>query len=89
MESTYSLKSLSNMALLTLLRRMKRSHITAHGFRSTFKDWAMECTSFPSEASEMALGHAIGAKVEAAYRRGDLFEKRRELTQAWGQSCGE
>jgi integrase len=81
-------KSLSNMALLTLLRRMKRSHITAHGFRSTFKDWAMECTSFPSEASEMALGHAVGDKVEAVYRRGDLFEKRHELMQAWGQTCG-
>lgn len=80
-------KSLSNMALLTLLRRMNFSHVTAHGFRSTFKDWTMECTSFPNEVSEMALGHAVGDKVEAAYRRGDLFEKRRELMQAWGQTC--
>jgi integrase len=80
-------KSLSNMALLTLLRRMKFSHVTAHGFRSTFKDWTMECTSFPNEVSEMALGHAVGDKVEAAYRRGDLFEKRRELMQVWGQTC--
>lgn len=81
-------KSLSNMALLSLLRRMNFSHVTAHGFRSTFKDWTMECTSFPNEVSEMALGHAVGDKVEAAYRLGDLFEKRRELMQAWGQTCG-
>ena len=79
--------TLSNMALLMLLRRMGRGDLTAHGFRSTFRDWAAECTSFPSEVVEMALAHAIGNKVEAAYRRGDLFEKRRKLMDAWGSYC--
>jgi integrase len=81
-------KPLSNMAFLTLLRRMNRRTVTAHGFRSTFKDWATECTSLPNEVSEMALGHAIGTKVEAAYRRGDLFEKRRQLMEEWAAYCG-
>ncbi len=80
-------KPLSNMAFLTLLRRMNRRTVTAHGFRSTFKDWATECTSLPNEVSEMALGHAIGTKVEAAYRRGDLFEKRRQLMEEWATYC--
>ncbi|NML17437.1 hypothetical protein HHL10_20920 [Azohydromonas sp. G-1-1-14] len=55
----------------------------AHGFRSTFRDWAAERTQFPREVAEMALAHAIGDKVEAAYRRGDLFEKRRRLMDDW------
>jgi integrase len=80
-------KPLSNMALLMTLRRMKRGDLTAHGFRSTFRDWAAETTPFPSEVVEMALAHAVGDKVEAAYRRGDLFEKRRELMEAWGSFC--
>jgi integrase len=80
-------KPLSNMALLMALRRMKRGDLTAHGFRSTFRDWAAETTVFPSEVVEMALAHAVGDKVEAAYRRGDLFEKRRELMDAWGSYC--
>jgi integrase len=79
--------TLSNMALLMLLRRMGRGDLTAHGFRSTFRDWAAECTGFPSEVVEMALAHAIGNKVEAAYRRGDLFEKRRKLMDAWSSYC--
>lgn len=70
---------LSNMAMLELLKRMGRDDLTVHGFRSTFRDWAAECTSYPSEVCEMALAHAISDKVEAAYRRGDLFEKRRQL----------
>lgn len=74
---------LSNMALLMTLRRMGRADITAHGFRSTFRDWASERTSFAREVAEAALAHAIGDKVEAAYRRGDLFEKRRKLMDAW------
>lgn len=78
-------KPLSNMALLMLLRRMKRADLTAHGFRSTFKDWASEVTSFPSEMSEMALAHAVGNKVEAAYRRGDMFEKRLAMMEAWAR----
>jgi integrase len=78
---------LSNMAFLMLLRRMKRDDLTAHGFRSTFRDWAAERTSFPSEVAEMALAHAISDKVEAAYRRGDMFDKRRKLMQAWATHC--
>jgi integrase len=74
---------LSNMALLALLKRMGRSDLTAHGFRSTFSDWAHETTNFPSEVIEMALAHTIRNKVEAAYRRGNLREKRRELMDAW------
>jgi integrase len=79
-------RPLSNMALM-LLRRMGRSDLTAHGFRSTFRDWAAERTTFPAEVAEMALAHAVGDKVEAAYRRGDLFHKRRQLAEAWARSC--
>jgi integrase len=75
------------MAFLMLLRRMDRGDLTAHGFRSSFRDWASECTNFPSEVAEMALAHAVGDKVEAAYRRGDLFEKRRRLMTAWAGFC--
>ena len=77
------------MALLMLLRRMGRDDLTAHGFRSTFRDCAAERTNFPSEVVEMALAHAIGDKVEAAYRRGNLFEKRRLLMDAWSKYCGK
>lgn len=76
-------KPLSNMAMLLLLRRMERGDLTVHGFRSSFRDWCAEQTSFPSEVAEMALAHSVGNKVEAAYRRGDLFEKRRRLMDAW------
>jgi len=79
---------LSNMAILTLLKRMGRSDITAHGFRSTFRDWVAEATEHPGEVAEMALAHAIGNKVEAAYRRGDLFDKRRRLMADWAAFCG-
>ncbi len=79
---------LSNMVLLMLLRRMGRGALTVHGFRSTFSDWAAERTAYPREVVEMALAHAIGDKVEAAYRRGDLFEKRRQLMDAWARFCG-
>ena len=82
-------KPLSNMALLMLLERMGFSHITTHGFRSTFRDWAAELTSFPREVAEMALAHAIENKVEAAYRRGGLFEKRVKLMAAWSVYCGK
>jgi len=78
---------LSNMALLMLLRRMEHGDLTAHGFRSTFRDWAAECTDFPNEVVEMALAHSVGNKVEAAYRRGDLFDKRRKLMAAWAAYC--
>ncbi|MEO9166885.1 MAG: integrase arm-type DNA-binding domain-containing protein [Aestuariivirga sp.] len=76
-------QSLSNMAMAAVLKRMGRDAITVHGFRSTFRDWASEQTSFPHEVCEMALAHVIGNKAEAAYRRGDLFEKRRKLMEAW------
>jgi len=76
---------LSNMALLMTLGRMNRADITAHGFRSTFRDWAAECTNFPSEVVEIALAHMIEGKTEAAYRRGDLLEKRRQLMDQWAE----
>ena len=80
-------KPLSNMAMTMLLKRMGQTEITVHGFRSTFRDWASEQTSFPHEVCEMALAHTIGNKAEAAYRRGDLFEKRRKLMDAWAAFC--
>ena len=75
-------KPLSNMALLMALRRMKLA-VTAHGFRSSFRDWASEATNFPREVAEMALAHSVENKVEAAYRRGDLLAKRRDLMEDW------
>ena len=75
------------MSMLMLLRRMGRRDLTAHGFRSTFRDWAAECTAYPGEVCEMALAHAISDKAEAAYRRGDLFEKRRRLMADWAKYC--
>jgi integrase len=80
-------RPLSNMAFLMLLRRLGRDDLTAHGFRSTFRDWAAERTNFPAEVAEMALAHAVSDKVEAAYRRGDLFQKRRQLAEAWAKFC--
>jgi integrase len=80
-------KSLSNMAMLQLLRRMGRDDVTVHGFRSSFRDWAAERTNFPNEVVEMALAHTVSRKVEAAYRRGDLFEKRRRLMAEWAAFC--
>jgi integrase len=67
-----------------MLRRMETNY-TPHGFRSSFRDWAAETTSFPREVVEMALAHTIENKVEAAYRRGDLLDKRRELMTAWSR----
>ena len=80
-------RPISNMAMAMTLRRMGRDDLTVHGFRSTFRDWAAERTDFPSEVAEMALAHAVGDKVEAAYRRGDLFQKRRQLMDAWSEFC--
>jgi integrase len=76
---------ISNMAMSMTLRRMGRGGLTVHGFRSTFRDWAAERTNFPREVAEMALAHTVSDKVEAAYRRGDLFEKRRQLMAAWAR----
>lgn len=80
-------KPLSDMTLTAVLRRMQRQDLTVHGFRSTFRDWAAEATEYPAEMAEMALAHTISSKVEAAYRRGDMFEKRRAMMCAWADRC--
>jgi integrase len=78
---------LSDMAMWSVLRRMDRADITTHGFRSSFRDWAAETTAYPNDVVEMALAHTVGNKVEAAYRRGDLFDKRRRLMADWAKYC--
>jgi integrase len=96
-------RPLSNMAMAAVMRRMHKAETAhgrkgwcdprsgrpavPHGLRSTFRDWAAEATNFPAEAAELALAHAVGDKVEAAYRRGDMFEKRRKLAAAWASFC--
>lgn len=86
-------KSMNEAALdkmLTLMgdwRDKAGQPITVHGFRSTFRDWAAECTSFPREVAEVALSHVVGDETEQAYQRGDLFEKRRRLMEAWAKYC--
>jgi integrase len=79
-------KSLAVRTLWRVIRGMQIRDATVHGFRSAFRDWAAECINFPSEVCEAALAHSV-AKVEAAYRRGDLFEKRRKLMEAWAIYC--
>lgn len=81
-------KPLSNMSLLKVLKGLKRSDLTTHGFRSTFSDWAAETTNYPNEMIEMALAHKIASKVEAAYRRGDMFAKRHALMDDWARAAG-
>lgn len=81
-------RRLSNMAMAMLLRRMDYNGITVHGFRSTFRDWAGEKTTFARKDIEMALAHTIESATERAYRRGRALEKRRELMTAWAQYCG-
>lgn len=76
-------RPLSETAFSALLKRMDRADITAHGFRSTFRQWCAEQTNFPREVAEAALAHSLKDKVEAAYQRGDLFEKRKKLMEAW------
>lgn len=81
-------EALSNMAMTNVLKRMgRKSGVTVHGFRSTFRDWAAERTAYPDTVVEMALAHAVGNAVEAAYRRGDLFEKRQRLMTDWARYC--
>jgi integrase len=80
-------KKLSQPAMWKLLRSIRSSSETVHGFRSSFRDWAAEQTAYPSDVIEMALAHTIANKVEAAYRRGDLFEKRRALMADWASYC--
>jgi integrase len=84
--SRHADKPLSNMAMLQLLKRMGKN-VTVHGFRSTFKDWARERTRFENYVSEAALAHASGDKVEAAYARSDVLEKRRLLMEEWAKFC--
>lgn len=79
---------LSENAMLALLKRMGFSDVTVHGFRSTFKDWASETTSFPDDLSEAALAHQINDKSKAAYKRGNMLEKRRVMMEAWAEYCG-
>ena len=79
-------KPLSNMVFLMMLRRMD-VETTAHGFRSSFRDWTSEQTNCPTDVCEAALAHVVKDKTEAAYRRGDLFEKRRQLMDAWARYC--
>jgi integrase len=82
-------RPLSNMAMLKTLERLGRPELTAHGFRSTFRDWAAERTNFPGEVAEAALAHVIDDKTVAAYRRGDLFEKRQRLMNSWAEFCAK
>jgi integrase len=80
---------LSNMAMAMVLRRMERGDVTVHGFRSAFRDWAAEVAHAPREVAEVALAHAVGSEVEAAYQRGDMLDRRRELMAKWSEflSC--
>jgi integrase len=80
---------MSDMTLSAVLKRMGLAHFTVHGFRSSFRDWAAETTHHANETVEMALAHTIANKVEAAYRRGDLLAKRRELMEDWASFTGQ
>jgi integrase len=80
-------QGLSNMSMSNLLQKRLKVDATVHGFRSTFKDWASECTAYPNEVSEMALAHSISSSVEKAYRRGPLLEKRKRLMADWANYC--
>jgi integrase len=86
--STQTARPLSNMAMTAVLRRMDRSDLTVHGFRSTFRDWVVEHAGFPAELAEAALAHVTGDRTVQAYARGDLFDKRRALMAEWGTFCG-
>jgi len=83
----FSQEGLSNMSLLKVLKTIGRPDVTVHGFRSSFRDWAAEQTDHSPEVVEMALAHTIQDKTEAAYRRGDLFEKRARIMKDWGAHC--
>ncbi|RQT49936.1 tyrosine-type recombinase/integrase [Burkholderia cepacia] len=80
-------RPLSNMAMLSLLKRMSYSGITVHGFRSTFRDWVAECTDYPDSLAEEALAHIITSQTIAAYRRRDQLERRRLMMEDWGTYC--
>lgn len=78
---------LSDMALAMVMRKLDVADATPHGFRSSFRDWAGDCTNYPRELLEEALAHQVGSAVERAYRRGTALEKRRDLMNAWGDHC--
>src|SRR5262249_17917189 len=80
-------RPLSNMGMIAVLRRMGRSNLTVHGFRSSFRDWAGDRTLFPREVCEAALAHTIGNAVEQAYRRGSALAKRAQMMEAWARHC--
>jgi integrase len=80
-------RPISDMTISAVLRRMGLGHFTVHGFRSSFRDWAAEQTNYPREICELALAHAVGEKVERAYQRSDLLEKRTRLMQDWAAHC--
>jgi integrase len=80
-------RPLSGTAMERTLRRMKVDGVTVHGFRSSFRDWCGEVSTFPREVAEAALAHVAGDATERAYRRGDALEKRRELMEAWANYC--
>jgi integrase len=80
---------LSNAAMMQVLKRLEHCGITVHGFRSTFRDWCAESTNYSADVAEMALAHALRDKTEAAYRRGDLFEKRARLMTDWARYCSK
>jgi integrase len=80
-------RPLSNMAMLKLLQMMEYDGITVHGFWSTFRDWAAECTDYPDSLAEDALAHTISSMAEAAYRRRDRLERRRGMMDDWAQYC--
>ncbi len=80
---------LSNAAMMKVLKRLKQTGITVHGFRSAFRDWCAESTNYSADVAEMALAHALRDKTEAAYRRGDLFEKRARLMADWARYCSK
>lgn len=82
-------RPLGQAYLLDVIQRIAQRRITLHGFRSTFRDWAAERTSYPSEVAEMALAHAVGSQVERAYARTDLFDKRRRLMKDWAAYCAQ
>jgi integrase len=80
-------RPLSDMAMAMMLRRMKRGDLTVHGFRSTFRDWGAEATTYPRELLEKALGHVVGDETERAYQRGHMLERRRAVMQSWARWC--
>lgn len=80
-------RPLSNLSMLMLLRRMKVTGVTVHGFRSSFRDWAGDCTNYSRDVAEAAISHAVGDAVERSYRRGDALEKRRGLMTLWADYC--